>query len=375
MGISALSVGMGPAWPSRQHPQCRLTRMAVNGTYLSGQRSSRRESSEPESEGRITVLQDVEPQHASSPTRHRAVTSRTFMMGGMLLFTLPSGGVRMSGAERPTSGAVYIATGAKWVHEAKASAMTLARHHPWMPIVLWTDDPGSVGTESPFAKVEILEDPVYGMGDSIVRPEMLIFDKTLLLDTDTVVLGDLSPVLHILDHWDLAARPSPGRVRVRGLPDVVTEFNTGVLALRHNSAVLMFLDDWRRRFLERAVDQGREGAGRNQSTFTEALHFSGLRIWPLPPEYNLRLRQAELLQRQVRVLHGRHRRDLANIGRRLNRRTGSRLMWFLPVTKYRGPILTIPCPRRAPFDALRHVLVRRLPLRVRQARPVRRVRN
>lgn len=243
-------------------------------------------------------------------------------------------------------GAIWIATGASFIAEAERSARSFAAQHPTVPRILWTDDPKSAHPTHNFDATEELRDPSYGPGDSIIRPEMLAFDENLFLDVDTCVLGNLTSLFDVLGSFDVAARPSPAHHQIPALPDAVREINTGVVSIRRTPEVLQFLRSWYQRF-------ELSGASRNQASFTHALYDSELRFLPLPPEFNVRIRQATYVTGPVLVLHGRHARSLARLGKRVNRWRGPRLIWHLPLTSRIAPVMVLPAPRRPVIDRSR----------------------
>jgi hypothetical protein len=190
----------------------------------------------------------------------------------------------MSGGQTPTRGVVYVATGALYADAARRSAASLRRSNPGLPVALFTDqaDPGPE-----FDIVENVPDPhARSKIDCLGRTP---FERTLYLDTDTRIVGDLTGVFRLLERFDLAAaqRPRQPRRVARGrqwrhdVPPQFPEYNAGVLLYRRTPAVLDFFRDWKAAWLE-------HGRGGDQITFRELLWASDLRLATLPREYNTR---------------------------------------------------------------------------------------
>ncbi len=208
-------------------------------------------------------------------------------------------------------GVVYIALGQRFREEATASAQSLRRCCPQLPILLFSDD-AAPGGDSPFDRtVTIAADfgdrPVgtepWSSPGWLTRIDILAtfpFSRTLLLDSDTEVVGDISGVLQTLDRFDLAVAHAPFRMRrqIAAIPDSFPEFNCGVIALRRSPASQAFLQCWRKLYLEQP-----DCWHHDQHSFRQAAWQSEVRIATLPPEFNLRpSRHAG--GNAVRILHG-----------------------------------------------------------------------
>jgi hypothetical protein len=162
------------------------------------------------------------------------------------------------------------------------------------------------------------------------------YERTLFLDSDTYVCGDLAGVFALLDEFDIALAHAPTRAmyEVEGVPDSFPEFNAGVILYRRSDRVIAALRDWADRFarFQEQRDRGEirwlrpEGKRirmHDQGGLRAALYRSGLRIATLPPEYNCRFTQPGFVDGPVRILHGRGL-DLAEVAAALNARTARR---------------------------------------------------
>lgn len=184
--------------------------------------------------------------------------------------------------DHSSCGFVFAATGDLYIALARRAARSLRQIHPEAEIDLFTN-------------IE-LDDPVFSqvhmLSESWFRPKMeaLIrsrFDRTIYLDADIMVIADLSTVFDILDRFDLAC--SHGRfinneasaiLHTRALPDAFVPVNGGVLAVRKSPDTQALLETWQ-------AQMKATGARFDQPVLRELLYDSDLRVWVLPPGYNL----------------------------------------------------------------------------------------
>ena len=108
------------------------------------------------------------------------------------------------------------------------------------------------------------------------------FDRTLYLDSDTMICTPIDDVFDLLDRFDIALAHAHSRNRKRtlkrwtqDLPRSFPQFNGGVIAYRSRPQVLELLDEWRQCFHS-------EGFKKDQVRLRELLWKSDLRITMLP---------------------------------------------------------------------------------------------
>jgi len=231
-------------------------------------------------------------------------------------------------------GFVYVATGAHYVAEARVSAATLRAAMPDARIALVTDvaiaDPDGLFT------LVIVRTPVRRQPIDKLLAWEAPFERCIFLDTDTHISGDLSELFDLLDEFDLAATTETLRglhYSLPGVPGAFSEFNTGVIAFRRNSAVAAFFQSWREDY-ERL--HASHGFVSDQPAFRWAAFRSAVRIAPLPSEYHFLTLTPNYVMWQVRLLHGRG--DLPALARDLNQRLGARayVPGLGPVAGYQG---------------------------------------
>jgi hypothetical protein len=217
-------------------------------------------------------------------------------------------------------GFVYVATGVGYLPEAVRSAESLRRHHPEVPICLITDHPPE--NQGPFTEVRRPVGAVrYTPMDKVLAYEAT-YDRIILLDTDTFILDDLTPVFRMLKKFDLALLQDVNRGWNYELPDVpmsFSEFNTGVVAFRKTRQVADFFAAWSREY-----DKMREEYGfiANQPSFRRTLFHSDLRVAPLPSEFHFLGDMPNSTLWKVRLIHGRGNHE--RIARQVNEELGLR---------------------------------------------------
>ncbi|CAN5787567.1 hypothetical protein BH09VER1_BH09VER1_18480 [soil metagenome] len=243
----------------------------------------------------------------------------------------------MSGSER---GILYVATGDRFVAEARLSALSAKQHMPDLPTLLYTDRPVPAG--SPFDEVRRLESPRHFFVDKVAPLAESPFERTLFLDTDTFVCAPVYDLFTLLDRYDLALAHAPLRHdRPFTTPTCFAELNTGVIAYRPNRSVKDLIARWASIYEEEVA---RSGPVSDQAAFRQAAYESAAKLYILPSEYNLRtVMPAATGRGTVKIIHGRAP-DLSRLADRLNRSRAIRV--FLPSLRDLDPanfiILTAP---------------------------------
>ena len=184
-------------------------------------------------------------------------------------------------------GVVYIATGEKYVRAAAKSAESVKKHCNNIRIHLFTDISdfrhefidGVTVIEQPHrrSKVNYLFKSPYG--------------RTLYLDADTRVVGNIEDVFNLLDNFDIALahahqRNHPATLEKwnTNIPYSFPQMNGGVVLFRMNTRVESMLKQWRDAYHT-------AGFKKDQTTLRELIWNSDLRLTILPPEYNIRYKK------------------------------------------------------------------------------------
>jgi len=187
-------------------------------------------------------------------------------------------------------GILYIATGEKYIKAAIASAKTVKKYSPDIPIHFcgdWQNYSFNFEFSTfPFSSVQKIENP--HKRSKVDYMPQTPFERTLYLDTDIVLNADVTKMFDVLDRFDIALahafrRNDPSRLKNWKivLPQVFPQFNSGVFLYRKTPEVICFLEKWRDNFKTAGFEQ-------DQVTLRELIWLSDLRIATLPPEYNVR---------------------------------------------------------------------------------------
>lgn len=242
-------------------------------------------------------------------------------------------GVRMS------QGVIYVVIGERFVDEALRSVASLKERSPGLPVTFFTNQ----AVTSPLVD-QVIELETSGYHPTL-KPRCMArstYERTLFLDTDTYVCGDLRGMFAVLDRFDVAAAHAniavPGSARAI-LPDVVAQvpeafiqYNSGMILFRRSPHVSEFLESWAA-LIERNERIAHERGARHrrdQTALREALYLSPLQICTLPREYNCRYHYLGFLVDEVKILHGR-RDNPEGVARQLNRSVRPRIFINYPL--------------------------------------------
>jgi hypothetical protein len=200
-----------------------------------------------------------------------------------------------------STGVLYIATGQKYIEEALASASSLRKVLPHIPIAIFSD----VRVDSDlFDEKSILENPEYTVGDRIPALLLSPFERTLYIDADTYVCADFTDAFRLLDRFDIALTHTQSRPYFRptdDLPESFQDYSAGIILYRKSPAFTAFTQQWLTFFHQHR--QIRPDVA-SQPAFNVALYHSNLRIATLPTDYHCPTGLG-LLLREVKILHGR----------------------------------------------------------------------
>lgn len=219
------------------------------------------------------------------------------------------------------TGFVYVATGADYVAEASISAKGLRAHHPGIPICLIID---KTPAGAPFwDDLIILSDPKFGFVDKIEMRQSP-YEKSIFLDADTHVVGDLSEVFAMLDRFELCGvQLMEGHdYAIPGIPLAYPEVNSGFLAFRRSDRLHAFFALWQTLYYEfRAENKdgyyhyANEG---DQKSLRAAVWNSDIRFLGLGPEFNFIPFKMEFACLPVRLIHSHQTEGIDALADRLN---------------------------------------------------------
>ncbi len=187
----------------------------------------------------------------------------------------------------PNKGIIYVATGSVHAKMAIASAESVKKHNPLLKTHLFTD------------QLEIVS-PYIDSCQRIAFPHrrskvdyihQTPFDKTLFLDSDTIVRTNIEDMFKLLERFDLAMthgikRNSANSVKnwKIDIPKSFPHLSSGVILFKKNDQTMSFFQEWQKAYLNANFKK-------DQTTLRELLWLSDLRFYVLPPEYNVRYRK------------------------------------------------------------------------------------
>ena len=216
------------------------------------------------------------------------------------------------------NGFVFVATGPQYHAEVITAIQSLRAAMPSAHVTVVVDS-GFPEEEVVVAdELLVLEHPHHDFVDKVEGLLQIPYERTIYLDTDIHVCGDLNELFDLLERFDFAYVHAPQRyIRTRnkdgtiaeerwqppGVPVCFTQPNSGVMAFRNSRAVQKVFRDWLNLYRKQRKSFPRPG--QDQAALQQALYESRLRTYVLPIEFNLRTNRPATLSTRVRVLHGR----------------------------------------------------------------------
>ncbi|WP_333713573.1 hypothetical protein [Yoonia sp.] len=181
------------------------------------------------------------------------------------------------------AGFIFAASGPQYTALAFQAAESVKAHHPTIPVDLYTDQTVENG---PFDMVHQLEKTWFRPKfEAISRSR---FDRTVYLDSDLVVVADVSDLFWVLNKYDIAAAHVQSRnaswsteIWRATLPNSFPQINSGVMAIRKNERT----DDLMLQ-VEAAIKEF--DLKMDQAALRELIWLSDVSLYVLPFEYNVR---------------------------------------------------------------------------------------
>lgn len=230
-------------------------------------------------------------------------------------------------------GVIYYATGQKYVEEAKESAESLKQHND-LHVTIFTDVK-EIDSDV-FDNIERITPGDHPFYDRINYFKKSPYQKTLHLDTDTYITGDITPIFEMLDRFDIVAAINENRDTVAedtkfetielNVPDSFPEYQCGLIGFNDDTRVNELLDDWQGRY-----DKYKSSNVLDQPFFREAVYQNtDIQIGTLPSEYNLLVNFPGYLQQRARIIHfgGSGRQDPEKVAKKINEKEGDQRVFF-----------------------------------------------
>lgn len=192
-------------------------------------------------------------------------------------------------------GILYIAFGQAFTQEAMMSLMSLRRYMKDVPVCFMTDCCEQVSSlkDENVMVVKIQPQHIRSKVDFVYHTP---FKKTIYLDSDTIVVRDISDVFETLERFDVAVTHDYARKRLKyakiipeyeKIPYAFSEVNGGVFAYASNEATHRFLSMWKQYFYK----YFQQTNGWDQVSLRIALWESGIQLFHMPFEYNIRSKE------------------------------------------------------------------------------------
>ena len=192
-------------------------------------------------------------------------------------------------------GILYIATGEKYLQEAKRAATRASKI---------TDLPISIVTYRPiesdlFDQVIIDQEPEDTFSD---KPRNLLkspYDRTVYMDTDTYVIEPINDLFDILDKYHIAVTLDPFEGGLYSMDQTsiskgaVPEFQTGVIVYQSTPEAEQFIDSWN--YYHSPPEQ------EDQLSFRSAYEECNTEVGVFSPRYNALVRTS--IGGPVKILH------------------------------------------------------------------------
>lgn len=187
-------------------------------------------------------------------------------------------------------GFLYIAFGESFTKEALMSIKSLKRYNN-EPVLLMTDQ--KINNE-----IESLIDIYSQIEPKHIRAKVDFichspFQKTVYLDSDTVVTRNISDMFDVLDRFDVGLVHDYARKRLKysklipeydDIPYSFSEFNGGIMAFNSTEETNSFFKLWREYFYK----YYNQTNGWDQVSLRVSLWNSKVKIHTFPFEYNIR---------------------------------------------------------------------------------------
>lgn len=217
-----------------------------------------------------------------------------------------------------TQGIIYYATGERYLKEATLSARSVKNEMPGTSVAVFTDQE----TTSPvFDEIVTIESKDHPFLHRIRCFQETPFDKTLYLDTDTYMAGNVSELFELLDVYDIgmsyvpAYDPKARESLTDEVPEAFPLLNCGVILYTKSDGVLSLFKEWEELYRE-TFDQ----TATDQPALRELIYYWDGDLFVLPPKYNCRFDFPGTKAGRAKILHGRHDGvNMAKMAEQLNK--------------------------------------------------------
>lgn len=220
----------------------------------------------------------------------------------------------------------------KYMGEAVNSAVSVRNHMPDVKRIILSPDP--IYISDVFHETRRLPDRAHRWWyvDSAhyfaLAVEGIKDDKLLYFDSDTFMCEPIYDVLEVLGRFDVAATHAPGRITSKpkdplDIPRAFPEVNVGVMGILRSQYTIWLMQKWYEVYRKEPERYNNNDQGPLRKVLWEN---SKVRLYVLPPEYNMRWGFGGFAKYKVKVLHGRSK-NYAGVCNRLNENGGAMRGW------------------------------------------------
>ena len=242
-------------------------------------------------------------------------------------------------------GILYIAQGERYLKELRFAAESAKKAMPNVQRAAMTNSRKTVEEMELFDIILPLDNTPFSWQKRIDALQRTPFERTLFLDTDTYICGNINELFQLLDRFDIGVaqavikhspcRNLPAKPYIMpNVPETFPEVCCGLLLFRRNDRVNRLFISWNSKYDAQMASPILPF--HDQPSFGEALYESDARVAILPTEYHCWITAGGYLSGPVCILHG-HADDLPMLAEKLNRVRGPRVFWFA-----RGHLFTYP---------------------------------
>lgn len=191
-------------------------------------------------------------------------------------------------------GAIFVASGEKYVEEVRDSLKRLKSVMPEIEVTFYTDR----NLDIPEADQVIVEEDLdRDYSAKIKKMRESPYDKTIFLDSEVKVEENFSEIFDVLEDFQMAFSFKNGTIQGESVYGMGMSYNTGVIAYRDDDDVQNFFSDW----LDAYRNEREEY--HDQTTFFNEIVKSDIRYMTLPFEYNYRLQLPNMASGEVKIFH------------------------------------------------------------------------
>jgi hypothetical protein len=200
-------------------------------------------------------------------------------------------------------GFVYLTFGEEYTREAASSAKRVRALHKHAITLITDKEPPATDREA-FDDVRVLS--LQGGYIDKIAMGRVDYERTIFLDSDTIVQEPMDDLFLVLDRFDIAVQFTEGGNHYT-LPTVPACFHepfAGIIAWKRSDKTEGFFRDWKKAYEQIEAEQGMAGAW-DQRSLRLALYQCDLRIFSISAEWQFYTYRPNVVAGPVVMIHGR----------------------------------------------------------------------